>query len=220
MAGDDYARLRQAMVDDQLRPRGVKDARVLAAMLKVPRHEFVPGEFQHHAYEDRPLPIGQGQTISQPYMVALMTELLESDPAGRVLEIGTGSGYQAAVLARLWGQVVTVERLPGLAARAADSLADLGADNVRVRVGDGTLGWPAEAPYDAILVTAGAPRLPEALTGQLAEGGRLVIPIGGAHHQQLRRYRRQGEDLFEDTHCGCVFVPLLGADGWPEDSGC
>ncbi|HIE52022.1 MAG TPA: protein-L-isoaspartate(D-aspartate) O-methyltransferase, partial [Armatimonadetes bacterium] len=176
---------REAMVERQIRARGVRDPRVLEAMRQVPRHKFVLPSLQAQAYQDTPLPIGLDQTISQPYMVALMTELLELKGPEKVLEVGTGSGYQAAILAELAEQVYTIERIPELAAAARQRLQELGYHNVTVRVGDGTLGWPEEAPFEAIIVTAGGQTVPPALKEQLAEGGRLVIPVGGYRMQDL-----------------------------------
>lgn len=212
----DLPEARERMVATQIATRGVDDARVLAAMRDVPRHLFVPDDARRDAYEDRPLPIGDGQTISQPYIVAAMTATLAASLTDRVLEIGTGSGYQAAVLARLARSVVTIERHPGLAARAAETLAALGISNVRVVVGDGSLGYPDEAPYERILVTAGAPAIPEALKAQLADGGRLIIPVGSAGFQQLMRVDRHGTLFTEQEGEGCVFVPLIGEHGWPD----
>lgn len=210
-------RLRRLMVAEQLQARGIRDPRVLRAMLRVPRHRFVPPELAASAYEDGPLPIGQGQTISQPYMVALMTQCLELTGTERVLEVGTGSGYQSAVLAELCRWVYTVERIPELAARAERTLRELGYHNVSVRVGDGTLGWPEEAPFEGILVTAGAPEAPPALLEQLAEGGRLVIPVGTRYSQTLQRITRRGGRLEVEEFGPCVFVPLVGRQGWPEE---
>ncbi len=208
------------MVATQIASRGVHDARVLAAMRAVPRHLFVPDAVRRDAYDDRPLPIGEGQTISQPYIVAAMTATLAPLATDRVLEIGTGSGYQSAILASLARSVVTIERHAGLAARAAETLAALGFSNVRVVVGDGSNGYPAEAPYERILVTAGAPAVPEALKDQLADGGRLVIPVGPEGFQQLMRVDRRGEregPVFTAQEGeGCVFVPLIGRHGWPD----
>ncbi len=202
-------------VDEQLAARGIVDARVLGAMRRVPRDAFVPESARHDAYADRALPIGSGQTISQPFMVAAMTEALRLTGSERVLEVGTGSGYQAAVLAEIAREVVTIERVPLLAESARARLAALGYTNVDVVVGDGTLGWPAAAPYDAMLVAAGAPRAPATLTAQLApEGGRLVIPIGPREQQWLTAITRDGDRLVETRSIGCVFVPLVGAEGW------
>lgn len=203
------------MVDAQIAARGIRDPRVLDVMREVPRHLFVGDEAQWHAYDDRPLAIGEGQTISQPYMVAAMTELLSPGPASRVLEIGTGSGYQTAVLSRLAAEITSVERHPALAARAARTLESLGYLNVQVIVGDGSEGHVAGAPYDRILVTAGAPGVPESLKNQLAEGGRLVIPVGTPGFQRLVLLARRGAELDVEEGEGCVFVPLVGREGWP-----
>jgi len=199
-----------------LAERGIRDQRVLAAVRRTPREAFVPEELRDLAWQDDALPIGLGQTISQPFMVAWMTELLELDGDETVLEIGTGSGYQTAILAQLASRVVTVERLRELSDAAQARLAALGVENVEFEVGDGTLGWPAGAPYDAILVTAGAPRLPQPLYDQLRPGGRLVIPIGDACVQTLETIHRGPGGPEVVRHGGCRFVPLLGAAGWPE----
>ena len=211
----DFDTARQAMVERQIAGRGLRDERVLEAMRTVPREEFVPEPLADLAHDDTPLPIGEEQTISQPYVVALMAEALELRPEDRVLEIGAGSGYAAAVLARLAGEVWAVERHASLAREAAERLARLGIQNVHVIQGDGTLGLPEHAPYDAIVVAAGGPDVPPALLDQLAEGGRLVIPIGPEPRmQELVRVRRQdGHTVREDL--GPVrFVPLIGAQGW------
>ncbi len=203
------------MVDEHLRARGIRSEDVLRVMGRVPRERFLPPEQRAGAYEDRALPLSRGQTISQPYMVAVMTEALEVDPADRVLEIGTGSGYQTTVLASLAREVVTVETIPELAEKARHTLEELGVDNVRFEVGDGTLGWPEEAPYDAILVTAGAPRAPDALLDQLhADGGRLVVPVGDRFTQDLMKIVRRGDDYASEKLLACRFVPLLGKEGW------
>jgi protein-L-isoaspartate(D-aspartate) O-methyltransferase len=209
---DTFARLRREMVERDLRGRGIKDARVLAAMNSVPRHLFVPETLQSAAYEDRPLPIGERQTISQPYVVAFMTELLQLKGPEKVLEIGTGSGYQAAVLAHTATEVFSIEIIQSLSARAEKVLRGLGLTTVHLRVGDGFYGWPERAPFDAILITAAAPRVPEPLWRQLREGGRLVMPLGEQHQsQKLIRVRKQaGKQLIEDI-TGVVFVPLVGA---------
>jgi len=204
------------MVATQLAARGVRDPRVLDAMREVPRHVFIPGTARREAYEDRPLPIGEGQTISQPYMVAVMTEALAPQAGDRVLEIGTGSGYQTAVLARLAGKVVSIERHAALAARARTALDSLGIANVAIHVGDGTEGWPEEAPYDRILVTAGAPAIPQSLRNQIADGGRLVIPVGPSGCQHVTILDRRGQEYVERRGDACVFVPLIGRLGWPE----
>jgi protein-L-isoaspartate(D-aspartate) O-methyltransferase len=204
------------MVSGQLESRGIRDPRVLEAMRTVPRHLFVPPERQASAYEDRALPIGDGQTISQPYMVAIMTEALSIAAGARVLEIGTGSGYQAAILAVLAREVITIERRPGLAAAAERRLTMLGFTNVTVVVADGSSGYPKAAPYDAVMATAGAPQVPTSLRAQLAEGARLVVPVGSAFHQDLVVIERRGETFLESRGEGCVFVPLVGREGWPE----
>jgi protein-L-isoaspartate(D-aspartate) O-methyltransferase len=210
----DYTALRESMVEHQIAMRGVRDPRVLEAMRTVPRHRFVPSNQAASAYRDAPLPIGMGQTISQPYIVGLMTEMLELEGSERVLEIGTGSGYQAAVLGQLVANVISVERFESLAREARERLAELGYDNVRVEVGDGSLGWPAEAPYDAIIVTAASPEIPSPLEAQLAAGGRLVIPTGPRWTQQLTRVRRVGGRIEREKTIGVAFVPLIGAHGW------
>ena len=198
----------------------VRDGRVLAAMSRVPRERFLPPDLHRYAYDDRPLPIGHGQTISQPLMVAIMTEVLRLKGHEKVLELGTGSGYQAAILAELAEQVITVERVAALAESAAQRLRELGYDNVAVRVSkEGTLGWPAEAPYDAILVTAGAPRVPQGLVEQLDLGGRLVIPVGRRYVQQLLSVQREKQGTRVTRHGQCRFVPLIGDDAWPEEEG-
>ena len=205
------------MVDYQLRCRGIVNERVLEAMRQVPRHEFVPPELMREAYEDHPLPIGQGQTISQPYMVASMIEALELKGTERVLEVGTGSGYQAAVLARLATRVYTMEFDPHLAAAAQERLARMGlADSVVVICGDGSLGYPPAAPYDGIIVAAAAPEVPEGFLEQLAEGGRLVIPVGGRDTQELRQIRKIAGQPVSRVLGYCRFVPLRGAQGWKE----
>ncbi|MFA0777386.1 MAG: hypothetical protein PVTTEEND_001100 [Candidatus Fervidibacter sp.] len=208
------AHLRAEMVEHQLRRRGIRDERVLAAFLKVPRHKFVRPQDLWVAYEDYPLPIGYGQTISQPYIVALMTELLALKGDECVLEVGTGSGYQAAILAELAREVITIERIPELARRAQRVLTDLGYRNVTVLVGDGSLGAPDFAPFDAIIVTAAAPHPPKALLEQLKDGGRLVIPIGDRPLQELIRFVRKGDEWQEEKHGPCLFVPLIGKNGW------
>lgn len=207
---------RLKMVSDHLRARDIYDLRVLAAFDKVPREEFVPTQHAAHAYSDMPLPIGHGQTISQPYVVAMTVQALALMGHERVLEIGAGSGYAAAILGQLAAEVHSIERIAPLAARAADVLAKLGYDNVHVHHADGTLGWPAGAPYAAIAVAAGAPRPPQALLDQLAVGGRLVVPMGQQDDQQLVRITRISEQQFEQENLGAVrFVPLLGEQGWP-----
>jgi len=207
---------RDIMFREDLIGRGIKDAAVLRAMREVPREAFIAPELAAHAYADHPLPIEEEQTISQPYIVAYMTEALALTPGDRVLEIGTGSGYAAAVLSRIAAMVYTVERLGRLADKARERLTSLGYSNIVVHEGDGTLGWPEHAPYDAIVVTAGAPKLPEPLLAQLAPGGRLVIPIGPTSYlQMLIRVRRRSEnDYHSEELCPVRFVPLIGAAGW------
>jgi len=214
-----YHEARRVMVETQIRARGVTDPRVLAAMSKVPRHRFIPKALWEQAYNDYPLPIGEDQTISQPYIVALMTEALELAGPEKVLELGTGSGYQAAVLAELAQEVYTIERLPALARVAQQVLEFLGYTNVRVRVADGTLGWAEAAPFEAILVTAGAPQVPGPLVEQLAMGGRLVIPVGDRYTQTLTRVRRTPEGLKHEYLGGCRFVKLIGKHGWQAGTG-
>jgi len=209
-----YEAERSAMVAEQLIPRGIKAKKVLEALRKVPRHEFVSRELLKESHWDHPLPIGEGQTISQPYMVALMTEHLQLNDDESVLEIGTGSGYQAAILAELAGQVYSIERLEPLAKKAGETLGRLGYKNIMILTGDGSLGWPEHAPYDRILVTAGAPGIPGSLVRQLAEGGRLVIPVGGSFSQNLMVIEKKNGKTFAEEVCGCVFVPLVGKEGW------
>lgn len=205
------------MVRRQIARRGVADPRVLEAMATVPRERFVAPDLARWAYGDGPLPIPEGQTVSQPYVVAWMAEALELSEDDKVLEVGTGSGYAAAVLARLAGEVFTIERHASLAAEAGDRLSALGARNVRVRHGDGTEGWPEHAPYDAVVVSAGGPAVPRALRDQLAPGGRLVAPVGERREEQrLLRLRRGTDAVFTEEALGRVrFVPLVGAQGWP-----
>jgi protein-L-isoaspartate(D-aspartate) O-methyltransferase len=213
---DEYTQERERMVRFQIAGRGIHDRRVLEALQAVPRHRFVPPHLAGSAYHDSPLPIGQGQTISQPYIVALMTELLALQGTEKVLEIGTGSGYQAALLSLLAAQVISVERFASLAQDAQQVLADLGYGNVRVEVGDGSLGWPSEAPYDAIVVTAASPHMPDPLREQLVDGGRLLAPIGPRWTQQLVLERRIGNQFRTETSIGVAFVPLIGEHGWQE----
>ena len=205
---------REWMVEKQLVPRGIRDPRVLEAMRRVPRHRFVPKDMEFEAYDDRPLHIGHGQTISQPYIVALMTEALELAGAEKTLEIGTGSGYQAAVLAELSSWVYTVERVRDLQDRSRRILDDLGYTNIRYRVFNGTLGWEEHQPYDAIIVTAGAPRVPDALLEQLADGGRLVIPVGDRFSQMLTKLTKRDGKISRQNLGGCRFVSLVGEQGW------
>ena len=213
-----FAEQRSFMVETQIAGRGISDAAVLAAMQTVPREKFVPARLADLAYDDGPLPIGEEQTISQPYVVALMTEALQLTRTDRALEIGTGSGYAAAVLAKIAAEVYTIERIASLAESARDRLAALGYASVHVRCGDGSLGWPEHAPYNAIVVTAGGPDVPQALLDQLAVGGRLVMPVGpSSYEQRLVRRVRATTDTFTSEDLGPVaFVPLIGAQGWPE----
>lgn len=209
-----FERARERMVEQQLVNRGINDLRVLAAVAKVERHRFVAEALQERAYEDKPLPIGERQTISQPYMVGLMTEALQLHDGDRVLEVGTGCGYQTAVLAELSATVYTIERLAPLASMARQTLEASRYTNVVARVGDGTLGWPDEAPFDAIIVTAGTPRVPRPLVAQLALGGRLVFPIGEEELQTLVRIRKEEAGLREEYFGDCRFVKLVGRYGW------
>ncbi len=219
MTALDFETLRKEMVARQIAARGVRDERVLEALLTVPREAFVPERLAEFAYDDAPLPIGEEQTISQPFVVALMAEALEIRPGDKVLEIGAGSGYAAAVLSRLAREVWTVERHPSLAREARERMERLGYRNVHVLHGDGTLGWPEQAPYDAVVVAAGAPEVPQALLDQLAANGRLVIPVGSnLLTQNLVRVRRRPDGTVVREDLGGVrFVPLIGAQGWPEE---
>lgn len=209
---------RREMVARQIRDRGIRDARVLDAMQSVPRHLFVPPAHIDAAYGDKALPIGEGQTISQPFMVAAMAAALSLEGHERVLEVGAGSGYQAAVLSLLAREVIAVEKQSALAASARERLATLGYTNVRIEEGDGSAGWPSSAPYDAILVPAAAPAVPQPLIDQLADGGRLVIPVGPAAHQELLRIVKRNGRTAQQSLCACRFVPLLGRFGWGHDS--
>ncbi len=212
-----YESERRAMVETQLRRRGLSDERVLAAMLKVPRHEFVPPELAHAAYDDRPLPIGEAETISQPYIVAAMTAAAQVGPGDKVLEVGTGCGYQAALLAELGGRVYSIERNPQLAEEARERMARLGYSTVEVITGDGTEGHAPAAPYQVILVTAAAPNVPSPLLHQLADGGRLVIPVGSRENQFLEQIFKHGRETHTRLLDSCRFVPLIGKHGWPEE---
>jgi protein-L-isoaspartate(D-aspartate) O-methyltransferase len=215
-ARDSYKHAREAMVENQIIARGITDTRVLAAMRSIPRHAFVPEKFASEAYDDHPLPVGAGQTISQPYIVALMTSRLLLSGKEKVLEIGTGSGYQAAILAMLAGEVHSVERIPELAESAQKTLKELGIKNVFVYTADGSLGWPDAAPYDRIIVTAAAPAVPKELTEQLKQGGRLIIPVGERWNQMLEEWERTDAGLEKRDVLPVVFVPLLGEKGWKE----
>jgi protein-L-isoaspartate(D-aspartate) O-methyltransferase len=211
-----YTKERLRMVERQLAARDIKDKQVLEAFRMVPRHQFVPQESRHLAYANGPLPISQSQTISQPYIVALMTQLLELEGDEVVLEIGTGSGYQAAILAHLASEVHTIERHQELAKSATNIMSALGYNNIHVHTGDGTLGWPDSAPYDGIIVTAAAPSVPRPLLKQLKEGGRVVIPVGGRGAQFLECWQRKGSDFKCDQIAPVAFVPLIGEHGWEE----
>lgn len=215
-AGQDFEEQRNRMVDEQLLERDIRDLRVLKAMRTVPRHLFISPEYAVHAYADSPLPIGYEQTISQPYIVALMTQLLNLQGSEKVLEIGTGSGYQAAILARLASEVYTVERIAALARKAETTLRQIGFKNVTLHIGDGTRGWVEHAPYDRIIVTAAAPQIPRALLEQLVDGGLLVIPVGGRGNQTLQRLQRKGPDYDSELIVPVAFVPLKGDFGWEE----
>lgn len=216
MTGVTFEEQRARMVEHHLARRGVSDRRVLEAFAIVPREQFVPDDLITHAYDDAPLPIGDGQTISQPFVVALTIAAMELAPTDRVLEIGTGSGYAAAILGKIAHEVVTVERIANLATIARERLARLGFANVSVHHADGSLGWPSRAPYDGIAVAAGAPHVPRALLEQLAVGGRLVIPAGPAEDQRLLVIVRRDESKYEQRDLGEVrFVPLVGEQGWP-----
>jgi protein-L-isoaspartate(D-aspartate) O-methyltransferase len=213
---DLYAHERLKMVTEQLVARGIKDSAVIAAMTKVPRHAFIRDELRGHSYEDQPLPIGNDQTVSQPYMVALMAEALELTGSERILEIGAGSGYAAAVFAELCQEVFSVERIEELAIKARLTLIGVGCHNVRIQIGDGTLGWPEEAPFDAIVISAGAPQIPRPLLEQLKPSGRLVFPMGEEELQTLVRLRRTPAGLKEEYFGECRFVKLRGLYGWEE----
>lgn len=210
----DYEAARKQMVEKQLVARRITDHRVLAAMEEVPRHLFIKGDLRAEAYDDNPLPIGQGQTISQPYMVAIMSQLLQLEGHERVLEIGTGSGYQAAILSRLCKWVYTIETVEALSREARKGLSECGYDNITFMVGDGSLGWPEEAPFHGIIVTAGAPDVPETFVDQLLLGGKLVIPVGDRFSQTLKRIVVTKFGTKVERHTGCRFVDLIGKHGW------
>jgi protein-L-isoaspartate(D-aspartate) O-methyltransferase len=211
---DPFQAARQGMVEAQLKHRGIRNPEVLRAFLRVPRHRFVPEDLVDRAYWDGPLPIGEGQTISQPYMVAIMTQLARVGPGDRVLEIGTGSGYQAAILLEMGAEVFTIERRPQLHVCAIRRLLDMGYVRLNARVGDGTLGWPEEAPFQIVIVTAGAPKPPQPLLDQLAEGGRMVVPVEEDYCQVLYLITRTAGGLQKERHERCTFVPLVGEHGW------
>lgn len=201
----------------RLEAQGITDQKVLEVMRRIPRHLFIPNALWDHAYADHPVPIDRGQTISQPYIVALMTQALQLEKSDRVLEIGTGSGYQTAILAELAKHVYTIERFPELSEKAKKLLTEAGYTNISFLVGDGTLGWPEEAPFDKIIVTAAAPEVPKALVEQLSERGRLVIPVGGRQVQTLLALTKEGGKLRREELCACSFLPLVGKEGWPDE---
>jgi protein-L-isoaspartate(D-aspartate) O-methyltransferase len=213
-----YEVLRKRMVEEQLIPRGIADKRVLEAFGRVERHKFIPEDLRNSAYADFPVPIGEGQTISQPYIVALMTECLNLTGQEKVLEIGTGSGYQAAILAELTKEVCSVERFAKLAENARKTLEGLSYKNIKIKVDDGTLGWPEEAPFDRIIITAASPRIPLPLTEQLTENGKLILPLGESFSQVLTLVEKKNGKLESLQVCGCVFVPLIGKYGWRNEN--
>lgn len=215
----DYEVLKKRMIDEQLKPRGINDERVLDVFLKIERHKFIPDNLRVSAYADFPLAIGEGQTISQPYIVALMTQELELTGKEKVLEIGTGSGYQAAILAELAKEVYSIERNEVLAQRAQKTLQELGYKNIRIRFGDGTLGWPETSPFDRIIVTAASPRIPDPLVQQLSDQGKLILPLGESFSQVLTLVEKKNGKIESSGICGCVFVPLIGKFGWDNKRG-
>lgn len=214
MKDSDFELKRHQMVEEQLIPRGISDPKVLSVFRRVPRHRFVPEEYIESSYDDHPLPIGNGQTISQPYMVALMTEQLALKGGEKILEIGAGSGYQAAILSEIAKEVYTVERIEPLAKKCDTILKELGYKNIKVIAGDGTLGYKEASPYDGIIVTCGAPGIPDSYIEQLKLNGRMVIPIGSQFSQVLNVIIKKEKDVEVKEVCGCVFVPLIGKDGW------
>lgn len=216
-AKNDLLKARMRMVDEQIVPRGIRDPRVIAAMRKVPRHLFVEEALHNQAYSDHPLPIGEKQTISQPFMVALMTEALQLKGMEKVLEIGAGSGYQTAILAEVAFKVFSIERVRSLTIQARKLLYDLGYLNVEIKFSDGTLGWVEESPFDAIIVTAGSPGIPQPLVDQLVLGGRLVIPVGDSYDQDLVRITKTEEGVKREDLGGCRFVKLIGQHGWEKE---
>jgi protein-L-isoaspartate(D-aspartate) O-methyltransferase len=213
-----FDELREFMINTQLISRGIRDERVLKAMKKVPRHLFVDESIQYKAYDDIALPIDEGQTISQPYMVAIMTELLELKGNEKVLEVGTGSGYQAAILAELSKEVYTIERFAVLVEEAEKRFHFLGYNNIHISVGDGTLGWKEEAPFDRVMITAATPEIPEPIMGQLSAEGIIVAPVGERFSQQLIKVKKSKGRILEERHTPCVFVPLVGKYGWDRDT--
>jgi protein-L-isoaspartate(D-aspartate) O-methyltransferase len=216
-SADDFSRQRESMVEHQLVTRGLQDQRVLDAMRRVPREHFMPPADRDSAYHDGPFPIGHGQTISQPYTVAFCCEALELLGSEKVLEVGTGSGYAACVLARLAAEVHSIERIPELAESARQRIAELGVNNVHIHVGDGSLGLPAAAPFDAIVVAAGGPSLPRAFAEQLSEGGRIVMPVGPMHMQRMMRYTKRDWQMEQEDLGPFSFVPLIGAEAWANE---
>ena len=209
-----YEILRKRMAEEQLIPRGIKNQRILDAFRKIERHKFIPEDLRSSSYADFPVPIGEGQTISQPYIVALMTECLSLTGQEKVLEIGTGSGYQTAILAELAKEVYSIERFERLAKSAEKIVNELGYTNIKIKVGDGTLGWEEEAPFDRIIITAASPRIPLPLTEQLKENGKLILPLGESFSQVLTLVEKKKDRLESIQVCGCVFVPLVGKYGW------
>jgi len=214
----DYGTLRKRMVEEQLIPRGIKDPRVLNAFYKIERHKFIPENLRNTAYADFPLPIGESQTISQPYIVALMTECLGLTGKEKVLEIGTGSGYQTAILAELAGEVYSIERFEFLTKKAQTFLGELGYKNIKIRVGDGTMGWEEARPFDRIIITAASPKVPLPLLDQLADNGKLILPLGESFSQVLTLVEKEDGKLKSIDICGCVFVPLIGKHGWKNEN--
>jgi len=214
----DYAALRKKMVQEQLIPRGIKDKRVLAAFGKIERHKFIPEDLISNAYSDFPVPIGKNQTISQPYIVALMTENLCLTGVEKILEVGTGSGYQTAILAELGKEVYSIERLDQLSKKAEATLKEMGYHNISLKVGDGTLGWPEAAPFDRIIITAASPQIPLPLAEQLKENGKLILPLGETLGQALTLVEKKKDGFDSIKVCGCVFVPLIGKYGYKVDT--
>lgn len=212
----DFETLKKRMVQEQLIPRGIKNLKVLSVLSRIERHKFIQENLKNNAYADFPLPIGEGQTISQPYIVALMTEGLDLSGNEKVLEIGTGSGYQTAILAELSREVYSIERFETLAQRAQSLLIELGYKNIKIKVGDGTLGWQEEAPFDRIIITASSPKIPEPLVEQLADNGKLILPLGENLSQVLTLVEKKEGRLKSSDICGCVFVPLVGKYGWSD----
>jgi protein-L-isoaspartate(D-aspartate) O-methyltransferase len=210
----DYEMLRENMVEYQIKSRGMSDEKILKSMRRIPRHLFVPEQQRIYAYEDFPLPIGEGQTISQPHIVALMTSLLRLKGREKVLEIGTGSGYQAAILSKIAKEVYTVEKIASLGLKAEKLFKELGYRNIKVKISDGTEGWSEHAPYDGIIITAGSPQIPKPLIGQLSENGKIIAPIGGSSVQDLIVAENIKGKLSQRAICGCMFVPLIGKYGW------